>query len=114
MHRLVAEAFLPNNDNKPQVNHKDGNKKNNQAENLEWVTAKENTIHAFATGLSAKAVASRSTKVEQYSETTLIRVWNSFREIERETGMNASFICQICKSNSPRRAYGYIWRRANE
>lgn len=51
IHRLVAMAFIPNPDNKPCVNHKDGNKANNIKSNLEWVTYGENSIHAVDSGL---------------------------------------------------------------
>ena len=52
VHILVGKAFIPNNENKPEINHIDGNKSNNVVTNLEWVTYSENLIHAWRTGLT--------------------------------------------------------------
>lgn len=55
IHRLVATTFIPNPNNKPEVNHIDGNKENNNVTNLEWVTKSENGFHAYRIGLNHKA-----------------------------------------------------------
>lgn len=64
VHRIIAAVFVPNPDGKPQVNHKDGNKQNNNAENLEWVTCKENIQHAYATGTAKVGEARHLTKLK--------------------------------------------------
>lgn len=67
LHRLVAEAFIPNPGNKPQVNHKDGDKSNNSVGNLEWVTNTENMRHAYSTGVKTNRgeMGSKSILVEE-------------------------------------------------
>jgi hypothetical protein len=54
LHRLIAETWLPNPENKPQVNHKDGDKTNNHLSNLEWMTGSENVVHAYDNGIMAR------------------------------------------------------------
>ena len=63
IHRVIAETFIPNPNNLPCVNHKDGNKQNNRVDNLEWCTHSENTLHSFRTGLQK---TNRWGKVRKY------------------------------------------------
>lgn len=66
VHRLVAVAFIENYQCKPQVNHRDGNKKNNVADNLEWVTPRENTIHAVKNGMIPVGENDKKSKLKEW------------------------------------------------
>ena len=71
VHRLVALTFIPNPENKPQVNHIDGNKLNNHIDNLEWASAKENINHAWNSGLSKSISGSARTDSKLTEEDVL-------------------------------------------
>lgn len=73
VHRLVAQAFIPNPDRKATVNHKDGNPSNNRVDNLEWATHRENIDHAKRTGLVKRGMECSNAKL---SETDVIQIKN--------------------------------------
>jgi hypothetical protein len=102
--QLMAKQFLPNPENRIQVNHKDGNKFNNHIDNLEWATNGENQIHAYETGLKT------TTAVKQYLlDGTFVREYNSIIEINKIFGLKNSTISQCCRKIT-KQSYGFIWR----
>lgn len=64
LHRMLAEVFLPNPENKPQVNHIDGNKQNHELHNLEWCTSSENNLHAVRTGLKQRRFGEKARNIK--------------------------------------------------
>ena len=91
VHRLVADAFIPNPLKKDQVNHIDGDKTNNCSGNLEWVTCKENIHHAFNTGLindSNHVFLYPSLPVYRLNEDGTKTTYKSIRDAERQCGIN--------------------------
>lgn len=98
IHRLVAEAFIPNPLALPQVNHIDEDKTNNRAENLEWCSAQYNTEY------------SQAKQVEQCDlNGNLIATWKSTHEIQRQLGFFQSSISACCRGER-QTAYGFIWK----
>lgn len=98
VHRLVAEAFIPNPENKPQVNHIDGNKFNNKLWNLEWVTQEENMRHAIATGLMKPPGKGENARHVIYSPEDVHKVCKlieehlSISEIAKRLNVSKAFI----------------------
>jgi hypothetical protein len=114
IHRIVATTFIPNPQNKPQVNHKNGDKHDNRLCNLEWCTYKENIEHAFRTGLrvihnKGKNNGHRSKKVKQIdSNGNVVKIWPSTREAER-FGYDSSIISGVCHGRYSHHK-GYTWQ----
>lgn len=122
VHRLVATTFIPNPENKPQVNHIDGDKTNNNISNLEFCTAQYNTQHAFNIGLKVakkgkehyaygkKGKEHHSSKIiYQYTiQGDFIKKWNSLIDAYNELNINKSDI-STCAKGKLKTAGGFKW-----
>lgn len=100
-HRLVANCFIPNPENKPTVNHKDGNKLNNHKDNLEWCTMLENNVHAIKYGLrrSIKVTGVTSIKKINVNEMYFLRASGiNQKELASIFNVNQSSISRILKN----------------
>jgi hypothetical protein len=111
VHRIVAMAFIPNTENKPLINHKDYNKKNNYVGNLEWCTMSENVLHGNLRGTSRRKT--RLEKINQFSiDGMLIKSWDSCLDIRKAKNYNQTPIFECCDKKR-KTAYGFIWQYAN-
>ena len=125
VHRLVAQSFIDNPGGYPFVNHKDENKTNNCAWNLEWCTASYNTLYSLNLHPERKAKGGGSRKGCRYKganagkrivqftvDGEFVKEWICSRDIFLETGMSDWSISECCRGNR-KTAYGYKWQYAS-
>ena len=103
LHRALAVTFIPNPENLPFINHKDGNKHNNVLNNLEWCTGSQNVQHAYDTGLR------KCKKVGQYKNGVLIKEYINCMEASKAMKLNYASIWYVLNGRN-KNAGGYEWK----
>ena len=105
LHRLIAEAFIPNPNNYPIINHKDENKLNNNIDNLEWCTLQYNT--AYSLGIKVKQIDIKTKKI--------IKIFDSINDAGIKTNIPQQNIYNVVfRLNNHKTAGGYIWRKLDD
>lgn len=114
VHRLVAEAFIPNPDNKPYINHKNGVRTDNRVENLEWCTASENLLHSYK-ALGRKVphrfgIDNPMTKIVlKIKDGVIIGEFLGLKEAAKNIGVRADTIQKVC-TGKYKTCKGFAWK----
>lgn len=120
VHRLVAQAFIPNLDNKPEIDHINTIKSDNRVSNLKWATRKENTLnpltvkhrieaHSWMKDRKGKNHIQSKEIIQLNLNGEVVREWESIGEAERHTGFNHANIV-TCLKGKQKTSYGYLWK----
>ena len=111
VHKLIMLTFTKTQKYRTYINHKDGNKLNNNVENLEWCTNSENIKHAYNNNLID--ITKKYKKINQYDlEGNFIKQWNSMKEAGEKLNICRQDISMCCRGLR-KKAYNFVWRYAN-